>query len=159
MKTYFPNYFKKIGITLFIISFFVSILSTMHTHVDESEYEKYSISQEGENIENLIADPFTIKTRNNIKRIGIILSITALLVYVFSSEKIEDEFIQNLRYKSLMQSLIITWLSIGILSIIKDFYAFDTGIIKFTYNGDPINILNTQLILYIIIFHRKKKKY
>lgn len=159
MKTYLPNYFKKLGITLVIISFFVSILSTMHMHVDKSEYENYSKSQDGENIENLIADPFTNQTRKIIEWSGIIFAFCGLLMYVFAREKVEDEYIQILRYKSLMQSLVISWIFIGFVYLLKDIISSEQWIVKININTEAIGALEFQLILYAIIFHRKKKKY
>ncbi len=158
MKTYLPNYFKKIGIILVILSFFVSTLSTMHTHIDKSEYKEYSDSLNRKGIENVIADPFTTQTRKYIEWTGIILSFGGILIYMFSREKVEDEFIQTLRYRSLMNSLVITWILIGILYLLKDITSPENWIVEVKFNTEAIGVLQFQLILYILIFHRKKKK-
>jgi len=76
---------------------------------------------------------------------------------MFSNEKVEDEFIQNLRYKSLAKSLIFTWIIYGLVYILKETYHPER--IDLQWNTDGLYVLQFQLFMYVIIYHRMKKKY
>ena len=86
-------------------------------------------------------------TANTLNWISIVFSMSGFLMYIFSSEKTEDEFIQKLRYQSLEKSLLITWLVALLFFIFRqvEFEAF--------------YILQIQLIAYVFIFHRYKTRY
>jgi amino acid permease len=152
MKTYLPYRFKKIGIIIVLIAIALSFIA------GANEMEKGCI--EGGNFVNS-AHPFpNIKdvpsvyveiispgTANTLNWISIVFSMSGFLMYIFSSEKIEDEFIQKLRYQSLEKSLIITWFVALLFFIFKqvEFEAF--------------YVLQIQMIAYVIIFHRYKQQY
>jgi len=155
MKTYFPYYFKKIGIFLVVISIVLSFLSGLHTHVESIEDGWNSATNDGEEQLDLKVDPFSVKARKSLRWIGLTLSFSGLIIYMFSSEKIEDEFIQNLRYKSLTNSLIITWIIYGFIYLIKD--NFNPEKIELQWQTDGLYVLQTQLILYVIIYNYYKK--
>lgn len=157
MKTYFPYYFKKIGIILFIISIVLSTLSTLRYYPVKTENKQNIEANSSTDLIEQIANPFTEKTRNILKLSGLVFSFIGLIIYIFSKEKIEDEFIQNLRYKSLAKSLVITWIVYGLIFISKD--AFNPEGIEVHWQTDGLYVLQFQLFIYILIFHRKKKKW
>lgn len=155
MKTYFPYYFKKIGIFLVIASIVFSFLSSLHTAFEGFEAGRTSASIDGEQKIELKADPFSVKTRKNLRWIGLTLSFSGLIVYMFSREKIEDEFIQNLRYKSLIKSLIITWIIYGIVYALKG--NLNPERIELHWHTDGLYVLQFQLFMYVIIYNYYKK--
>ena len=157
MKTYFPYYFKKIGIILVVISIVLSLLSGLHTHVDAFEDGYNSATYNGEEQLDLKVDPFSENARKNLRFFGLIFSFSGLFLYMFSNEKVEDEFIQNLRYKSLAKSLIFTWIIYGLVYILKETYHPER--IDLQWNTDGLYVLQFQLFMYVIIYHRMKKKY
>ncbi|MEE4198217.1 MAG: hypothetical protein V2I54_11275 [Bacteroidales bacterium] len=155
MKTYFPYYFKKIGIILVTVSIVFSFLSGLHTFTEGFEEGYNSTKNNEEQKIEFKADPFTAKTRENLRLIGLTLSFSGLIVYMFSSEKIEDEFIQNLRYKSLTKSLIITWIIYGLVYILKN--NFNPERIELHWHTDGLYVLQFQLFMYVIIYNYYKK--
>lgn len=144
MKTYLPYYFKKIGITLVIIAFILSIIANIN---DLCNGFVYGLNYDNSEITE--AADFNIISNDlgkTLTWISLTLSFTGFLMYMFSQEKIEDEFIQKLRYMSLAKSLLFTWLIASLLFIIN-------GTVKL----EGFYILQFQLIIYVIIYNYYKK--
>ncbi len=155
MKTYFPYYFKKIGITLIIVSLVFSFLSGLHTSFNKTEESYQTTKKNGERNIELKEDPFSAKIRKNLRLIGLTLSFGGLIVYMFSSEKVEDEYIQSLRYKSLIKSLMITWIIYGFVYALKD--NINPERIELHWQTDGLYVLQFQLLMYLIIYNYYKK--
>ena len=79
--------------------------------------------------------------------LSLFFSITGFFLYLFSKEKVDDEFMQHLRLKSMLQAFIVSWLIYAVVKYV---------IIIIPMDG--IYILQLQLISYVIIFQRNKNK-
>ena len=148
MKTFLPYYCKKIGIAFVIIAFILSIFANINDLsnglVDgwnDGWNEAQSIITEAADFTIISADLGKILTW-----ISLSFSFGGFLLYMFSKEKIEDEFIQKLRFMSLAKSLLYTWIVASILLIIN-------GDIKL----EGFYILQFQLIIYVVIYNYYKK--
>ncbi len=153
MKTYLPHYFKKIGIIIVLIAIALSFIAGAN-ETEKGIIEGGNFAQSVDAFTNTKDIPsltyveiISPRTANTLNWISIVFSISGFLMYIFSSEKTEDEFIQKLRYQSLEKSLLITWFVALLLFIFKqvEFEAF--------------YILQIQLIAYVFIFHRYKTRY
>jgi predicted membrane channel-forming protein YqfA (hemolysin III family) len=78
--------------------------------------------------------------------VSLSFSFAGFLLYMFSKEKVEDEFIERLRYMSLAKSLLITWVITSALLIIH-------GELQL----EGFYILQFQLFLYVVIYNYYKK--
>lgn len=144
MKTYLPYYFKKIGISLVIIAFILSIIASIN-----SLGNGFADGWNDAKSEITVASDFKIissETSKTLTWISLSFSFSGFLLYMFSKEKTEDEFIQTLRYMSLAKSLIVTWIVTSILLIINS-----------RVRLEGFYILQFQLIVYVIIFNYYKK--
>jgi amino acid permease len=153
MKTYLPYHFKKIGIIVVLLGIVLSFVAGIND-MEKGFIEGYnsasgidnptSYNQESTKTYKQILPQKLVKTLN---WVSIVVSFSGFLLYIFSSEKTEDEFIQRLRYQSLEKSLIITWVVALLFFIFRqvEFEAF--------------YVLQIQMIAYVIIFHRYKLKY
>jgi hypothetical protein len=144
MKTYLPYYFKKIGISLVIIAFILSIIASIN-----SLGNGFADGWNDAKSEITVASDFKIissETSKTLTWISLSFSFSGFLLYMFSKEKTEDEFIQTLRYMSLAKSLIVTWIVTSILLIIN------SGV-----RLEGFYILQFQLVVYVIIFNYYKK--
>jgi len=152
MKTYLPYSFKKIGIIIVLAAIAISFVAGAND-MEKGYIEGYNFGNSVSPSSNAKETSLTYeeivspRTANTLNWISIVFSISGFLLYIFSSEKTEDEFIRKLRYQSLEKSLIITWFIALLFFIFKqvDFEAF--------------YILQIQLIAYVLIFHRYKVKY
>ncbi|WP_461638007.1 hypothetical protein [Labilibaculum euxinus] len=149
MKTYFPHYFKRIGV-LFV---FIAVILSCIGGVDDfrrgfeagnnNQVPNYSQVQDD-------FKPYFTKEEAQLWIYGsLFLSIAGFVLYLFSKEKIEDEFYQLLRSKSLTQALLLTWLFIGIL------YALAPDL-----KPEGFYILQLHLIFYAVMYgYNKNYKY
>ena len=154
MKTYLPYFYKKAGVIIVIVAIAVSFIAGINKY--EKAYIKgynYGYSNSGVYIDSE-STPLTYKEiispelSNTLNWLGSILAFGGFLLYIFSKEKIDDEFLQKLRAMSLEKSLIFTWLVAFVFLIIKrniDFEAF--------------YILQIQLLSYVLIYHFYKRKF
>ncbi|GET28542.1 helix-turn-helix transcriptional regulator [Prolixibacter sp. SD074] len=78
--------------------------------------------------------------------VSLSFSFAGFLLYMFSKEKVEDEFIERLRYMSLAKSLLLTWLIASVLFLTSD---------ELQLRG--FYILQFQLFLYVVIYNYYKK--
>ncbi|RZT95637.1 hypothetical protein EV201_0261 [Ancylomarina subtilis] len=154
MKTYLPNYFKLIGILFVVIAIIFSFIGEIDVH-SESFIKSFT---EGSNFARGLAgkseithpDPninpnLTKETYNMYIMISLFFSISGFVLYLFSKEKIDDEYIQHIRLKSIFQSLLASWLIYAVVKLISS-----------NYQLDGIYILQLQLIIYVIVFRHNK---
>ena len=144
MKTCLPYYFRKIGIAFVIIAFGLSFYANINDFM-QGVQEGWNAGQGEEQIElntNIISE----ERSKTFIWISLTFSFAGFLLYMFSKEKIEDEFIQKLRFMSLAKSLLFTWI------FITPFIIFDLR-----YKIDGLYILQFQLIFYVIIYNYYKK--
>lgn len=151
MKTYFPYYFKRIGV-LFV---FIAIGLSFYGGIDNNQksfIEGWNHAEYG-SFEKLPSDmqaKFTPYFENEEEKpwlyASLILSIAGFVLYLFSKEKVEDEFYQQLRAKCLTQALLFTWLITGFICIVLP-----------TYELDGFYILQLHLILYTLLYVYNKQ--
>ncbi len=152
MKTFLPYYVKKIGITIFFISFLVSFTG----NIDESTIKYNEVYQQRRIELDLDINPNELSTllltdykRVFLKRLGFILALSGLLLYSFSREKIDDEFLVKLRANALLKSFIVSWLIFAVVMLIKG-----------STKANLLGILQIQMLIYVIIYaYTKKIKY
>ena len=146
MKTYLPYYCKKIGIVFVLIAIVLSIVGDINDEVAgfvegfnaTTEIEAEMLKSPGELIPK--------KTGMLLIQISLFFSFSGFLLYMLSKEKVEDEFVQQLRYLSLAKSLLFTWIIVAILILID-------GDIK----PEGLYILQFQLFAYVVIYNYYKK--
>ena len=154
MKTYFPHYFKRIGI-LFV---FIAIILSCIGNVDDfrrafEEGRTSAYSQISEKSPSNIPAKFIPYFSHGEEKVWIytslFLSIAGFILYLFSKEKIEDEFYQQLRAKCLTQALLFTWLFTGFIYVVLP-----------SYKLDGFYILQLHLIFYTLLYaYNKNYKY
>jgi len=152
MRTYFPYYFKRIGILFVFIAFVLSFIG----NIDDSRrgfYKGWNDSRKGidyQTIHEKQSDyPKPYFTKEETKPLitgSLILSIMGFTLYLFSKEKIEDEFYQQLRYKSLTQALFITWIFTGLVYWLEP-----------EYELDGFYILQLHLLFFTVIYAYNRK--
>ncbi|MUP37532.1 hypothetical protein [Labilibaculum euxinus] len=146
MKTYFPHYFKRIGI-LFV---FIAIILSCIGGVDDFRRGFNGISNNQVPNYSQVQDdfkPYFTKEEAQPWIYGsLFLSIAGFVLYLFSKEKIEDEFYQQLRAKCLTQALLFTWLFTGFIYIVLP-----------AYELDGFYILQLHLIFYTILYVYNKR--
>jgi len=151
MKTYLPHYFKRIGILFVFIAFILSFIGGIDDFrqgfVNGYNDNNYSYDELKDHPEILVDPYLTDNEENTFVWTSLFFSITGFIIYLFSKEKIDDEYIQQLRLKSIFQSLLVSWLIYGIIKLLF------TG-----YQLDGIYILQLQLLIYVIIFRHNKNK-
>ncbi|MRT94068.1 hypothetical protein [Ancylomarina sp. 16SWW S1-10-2] len=155
MKTYLPHYFKRIGILLVIIAAILSCLAGVDdfrqgfsNSYNDVEYSYDELKNNPElHPEVIVESYFTDAEENTFTWISLLFSISGFIIYLFSKEKIDDEYIQQIRLKSILQAFLISWIIYGIAKLFS-----------FIIPMDGIYILQMQLIAYVIIFRYNKNK-
>ena len=142
-----PNWFKKIGLTLFIVGSIIGggddFLAGFKNGHNES---MYGISEKQPlNNDSLIS---MFVGGENTTHIFYVLSFIGMLIYMLTKEKIEDDYINKLRLESFQLTSIVTLL----VSIFL--FAFSKS-----KNPDiPLDYLITLFFwFYLITFYIKKK--
>ncbi len=144
-----PNWFKKVAVILFVIS-------TLLSGADDFIAGWHEGVRQG-NKNNSIAEMYEKSNHNNYYFTNMIggkevthwfgvLASLALLTYLLSKEKIEDDYIKLLRLESYQLSFII-------VTIIALFYYLFNKELFFGI-ADSVNIL---MLLYLVIFYFKKQ--
>lgn len=131
-----PNWCKKLGFVLFIICFTIS--------GSESFMEGFNEATQGSKEYSVFENYFS----DSILHFFDVLSIIGMIIYMFSKEKIEDDYINKLRLESFQLSSVIGLVVTIIL------YAFSKDI-KLTLDYFLILFLWT----YLVIFAIKKRTY
>jgi len=127
-----PNYFKWIGLTLFLGG---AIPNFMRGFTEG--YNEYGADQ----MVNTL--PFSEQTY----LIAGIISLLGMIVYALSKEKIEDEFLKVLRWQSVTIAFVVS-----IVIVIVDMLLHGT---KDIIDGQFLTEL--QLLSYLIVFAFKKR--
>jgi len=133
-----PNWCKKIGLILFLIS---SIISGGDDFIDGFMTGFTNTFHQGSNIFKLYFGVSTIHFFS-------VLSIVALLVYMLSKEKVEDDFINKLRLESYQLASMIVIIIIFLL------FSFSANL---KLNLD--DFITSFMYLYLFIFFIKKRLY
>ena len=142
-----PNWCKKLGLAVFLIGVIVSGIKGWNSVEDCSPYKGSSVviseaSQvKKQNLESVISN------NENMDLDGVIVVI-GMFIYMFSKEKIEDDYINILRLESFQLTSLIGLVSIIIIYIISGNISFDID-----------SLTNLFLIFYLIIFAIKKRIY
>lgn len=144
---FFPNWVKKISFLIFLISAVISggddFMNGFYDGAKNSEQNtiyKNKYSQEIHFFETLVGD------KTNLKKAAII-SIIAMIIYIMSKEKYEDDYIKFLRLESFQVTFLTVVLFTLILYIARWNYKYGLG--------DSLTIF---LLLYLIIFWIKKNR-
>jgi len=153
MKTDLPHYFKRFGILFVFIAFVLSFIGGIDDFrqgwVDGGNDAKlgYKELKAHPELYQTIKPYLTDDEAKIYVSISLFFSITGFFLYLFAKEKVDDEFMQHLRLKSMLQSFIVSWLIYGLIKLLFSKYQFD-----------GIYILQMQLIVYVILFRRNKNK-
>jgi len=131
-----PNWYKKIGLILFIIS---SIISGGDDFIDGYMTGYTHTFHQG-------SDIFKTYFGANTIHFFSIVSIVALLIYMLAKEKVEDDYINKLRLESYQLA------SMVILIIIILLYSFSESL---KLNLD--DFITSFMYFYLIIFFIKKR--
>jgi len=127
-----PNYFKWIGLILFFAGGIPNFFEGYTNGVND-----YGTTQ--------IETPYSLSEYALI--IAAIVSLLGMIIYALSKEKIEDEYINILRWESVTISFFISF-----VIVIANIVVYGTkGLI------DAQFIMDLQLFLYLIIFFFKKR--
>lgn len=154
MKTYLPHYFKRIGILFVLIAIVLSFSGEIDAHRQAAVDGWTDEGNESQGLygESAIKAPtlshyLTEEESDRFLMISLFFSITGFFLYLFAKEKIDDEFMQHLRLKSMLQAFIVSWIIYGATKVFSNIISLD-----------GIYILQLQLIVYVIVFRRNKNK-
>ena len=142
IKTFLPNYTKKIAFALYLVAVVFSCIANVDSFL--SGYHAASTKAEY-NPENITYDSIPNNLEKRYTWISLAFSFTGLLMYIFAKEKVEDEFIDNLRVKSLTLSIIITWIAVIFTMIVIE-------------PLEGLYVLQFQLVAYLACFAFLKRK-
>lgn len=136
-----PNWCKRLGLAVFIISGIVSFYLGWASVDCSSAYFLEPLEVKNQNLEmtNLYA---------RVTDLSGIISVVGVFIYMLSKEKVEDDYIKILRLESFQLISLI-----GVIAIIIIYFVF--GNISFQIDS----ILNLFMIFYLIIFAIKKRIY
>ncbi|MBN1112317.1 MAG: hypothetical protein JXA53_05315 [Bacteroidales bacterium] len=109
IKTFLPNYTKKIAFALYLVAVVFSCIANVDSFL--SGYHDASTKAEY-NPKNITYDRIPNNLEKRYTWISLAFSFTGLLMYIFSKEKVEDEYMQLLRIKALTWSIVLTWLAV-----------------------------------------------
>ena len=144
---FLPNYFKKIGIIGFFAFFAVIVVGTIIALIDS--YHEIMLSRphssfiDSFELGREIGERF-VMTNYWIPKLGGVLLLLSIACYMLAKEKIDDEYIDAMRWDSLRLSIII---SIGLTILFIVFTPW-----QITAKA----LLLIQFIAYLIIFKIKK---
>lgn len=139
-----PNWFKKISFIIFLATYLLSNGDdAIHGFRDGISGKSYNYTVNNTETPHLFLD--MVGGENSIHWLKII-SILALITYMLSKEKVEDDYISILR----LESYQLTFLIITIVAFI--FYLFKVNTLYGIYDSVTLFIC-----LYLIIFFLKKR--
>jgi|TARA_B110000967_G_scaffold198204_1_gene230912 hypothetical protein len=141
-----PNWGKKLGFLVFIISM---IINSTFIESRKSFYEGYYVGLGGEK-EILILKPILFERVLGSQSLHFfsILIIIGLIIYMFSREKVEDDYIDKLRLESFQLTSLI-----GLAVLIILYIVFKTLKLELDY------FVLIFLIIYLNIFALKKRHF
>ncbi len=138
-----PNWFKKVALVVFIIGSIAaggeSFAKGFNDAINQSSYNYKSNTMSIGFIDIIVGGE-----RN--KRIFGVIAVLAVMGYMFSKEKVEDDYIQKIRLESYQLAfIIIVLIALGFYMFNKDFfYGVDDSVMLFLW-------------LYLIVFFFKKR--
>ena len=138
-----PNWCKKLGLAIFIIFSFSSVLRGWEDGMNASCNNGLPVVKTIE-----VTTPYTDYFGENMLHWFDVLSIFGILIYMLSKEKIEDDYINQLRLESYQLTAII-----GIVISIL-LYAFAESI-----QLTPDYFITLFMYFYLITFFIKKRVY
>ncbi len=140
----FPNWCKKVGVAIFTIFFCLEgrddFLIGFYMGVRDMPFNS------SVNLKEIGITPSNEYFGENLMLLFGILSYIGILIYMFSKEKVEDDFINKLRLESYQLSLI----GVTIIGLIFHILGFDA---EFGLES----VISLLLISYLIIFAIKKR--
>lgn len=136
-KLLLPHRYKKIGWFIFIPALILGLMQTINRFQGLGLNMKvFTIYSDRLFEEDILFGFFTTDVTNTV--LGVLLIIGALLVS-FSQEKVEDEFIANIRLSSLLWAVLINY---GLL-----LFCF-----LFFYNFFFVNVMTYNMFTILLIF-------
>ncbi|WP_289053366.1 hypothetical protein [Carboxylicivirga marina] len=150
MKTFLPYFFRKIGIALFMLSILFSFIKSFDEHL---LFPRNIINATTQETTDTTSENsyyvFTETQHQHIQKLIFWLALSGLLIYSFSKEKVEDEFLAKLRANALLIAFLASWIFSGAMMLIKG--ATEVKILAF---------LQIQMLIYVIVYaYTKKIKY
>ena len=127
-----PNWGKRLGLFIFLISFLLV--------GGDSFMDGYKGAPSGTH--HFVKDFLG----NSLYSFFDVLPLTGLLIYMFSKEKVEDDYIRLIRLQS-YQATVITLLIIALVIYLFDIY----------YEVSLDMVLSLFMILFLVIFYFKKE--
>jgi len=149
MKTYLPYYFRRIGIVFVFVAVILSCIANVNDFLEGwHSGSSRALQRDRTYVKEEPVDYHVISDElgKTLTWVSLSFSFAGFLLYMFSKEKVEDEFIERLRYMSLAKSLLITWVITSALLIIH-------GELQL----EGFYILQFQLFLYVVIYNYYKK--
>ncbi|PQJ71940.1 hypothetical protein [Polaribacter butkevichii] len=131
-----PNWCKKLGLAVFFIGFIISGFKGFMDGLTAST----SNTSTFDFFENLCS--------KSVLHLFEVLAIIGMVIYMFSKEKVEDDYINILRLESFQLTSLI-----GLLITITSYIAYGNLNLNLDY------FINLYLMFYLIIFAIKKRNY
>lgn len=135
-----PNWFKKVGLLLFIV---FSFLGSGDAHLEGYNNGYYYNKDIPENIKT---DLFSSYFGETLMHSFNIIAIIGMIIYIISKEKIEDDYINKLRLESYQITALISLFAALVLFVFSSQLKF--------YLDDFITMF---LFIYLITFFIKKR--
>ncbi len=130
---FLPNWCKYLSIALFVAAFFVD-----YTESIKAFTAGYNAAL---NSNYHLSAPPTITTWKTV--MSDLFIFLSMMVYIFSKDKTDDEYINNMRGKALLVALLVT------IVVTFIFYVFEKNI-------DGLTVVLIQFLLYIVLFQVMK---
>lgn len=135
---FLPNYFKKIGLFIFVAA---GIPAMKKGFVEGYNAAKGVSTPEAFQAFNFFSITITEPVYNSLAIIG----VAGLLMYVFSKDKVMDEFLVRLRLEAVQLTFIISAL-----------FIFAVLIFKVRWTVSAMGVIEYQVVLFLIINKIKK---
>jgi len=135
-----PNWFKKVGLIMFIVFSFLGSGDASLEGYNSGYYYNKDIP------ENVKTDLFSSYFEETLIHSFNIIAIIGMIIYIMSKEKIEDDYINKLRLESYQLTALISLFAALILFIFSSQLKF--------YLDDFITMF---LFIYLITFFIKKR--
>lgn len=137
---FLPNYFRKIGIFIFVVAGIPAM--------KKGYIEGYNAASGMQNPETFEAfRVFGLLITEQVYHTLSIIGVLGLLMYLFSKEKLMDEYLVRLRLESVQITFIMTAL-----------FVFGALLINREWTVSAIGLIEYQLVLFIIVSSIKKLK-
>jgi hypothetical protein len=142
-----PHFCKWIGLVVLTVGL---TLGVFHDKIESSKIFSVEFKNDNAFRRYLLSTDFAISVKNDSVELNFTYTLQILfiilggLMMVFSREKCEDEFIANIRLRSLLIAFFINYLLVIIADLLV--YGLDFLVI-ITYN------LYTIMIIHLIVFH------